>query len=71
MKSAATGFQFGIRIKHIQPGKPQQNAYVERYNRTQQHASRIISDWITFYNHRRPHQSMGMKTPAQAYALAA
>ncbi|MEY2149705.1 integrase core domain-containing protein [Rhodanobacter sp. 115] len=22
---------------------------------TQQHASRVISDWIAFYNHRRPH----------------
>lgn len=26
--------QQGIRIEHIQPDKPQQNAYVERYNRT-------------------------------------
>ena len=24
----------GIKIEHIQPGNPQQNAYVERYNRT-------------------------------------
>ena len=24
----------GIHIDHIQPGNPQQNAYVERYNRT-------------------------------------
>lgn len=23
-----------IRLEHIQPGNPQQNAYVERYNRT-------------------------------------
>lgn len=35
------------------------------------HASRVISDWIQFYNHRRPHQALGMKTPAEAYALAA
>ena len=27
----------GITIQHIQPGQPQQNAYVERYNRTVRH----------------------------------
>jgi putative transposase len=36
-----------------------------------QHASRAIAHWIPFYNHRQPHQALGMKTPAEAYALAA
>ncbi|WP_434063299.1 integrase core domain-containing protein [Gemmobacter denitrificans] len=38
---------------------------------TIQHASRAIGDWISFYNHRRPHQALDMKTPAEAFALAA
>ena len=27
----------GVTIQHIQPGQPQQNAYIERYNRTVRH----------------------------------
>jgi putative transposase len=34
-------------------------------------ASWVIADWIGFYNHRYPHQALGMKTPAMAYQLAA
>ncbi len=32
-----------IRIDYTQPGKPQQNAYVERFNRTAHH------DWLAQY----------------------
>ncbi|WP_275041273.1 integrase core domain-containing protein [Luteibacter sp. 9133] len=35
------------------------------------HAMRAIGGWIDFYNHQRPHLALRMKTPAQAYALAA
>ena len=75
---------YGLRQEFITPHCPQQNGMVERVIRTlkeqcvhrhrfetQQHASRVIADWIRFYNHRRPHQALGMKTPAMAYALAA
>lgn len=75
---------YGLRQEFITPHCPQQNGMVERVIRTlkeqcahrhrfesQQHAVRVIGDWIQFYNHRRPHQALGMKTPAQAYALAA
>ncbi|MGV8942047.1 MAG: integrase core domain-containing protein, partial [Lysobacter sp.] len=75
----ATAKNGGITITHC----PQQNGMVERVIRTlkeqcahrhrfetRQHATRVIGDWIQFYNHRRPHQALGMKTPAEAYALA-
>lgn len=75
---------YGLKQEFITPHCPQQNGMVERVIRTlkeqcvhrhrfetQQHASRVIADWIHFYNHRRPHQALGMKTPAEAYALAA
>jgi len=75
---------YGRRQEFITPHCPQQNGMLERVIRTLkeqcahrhrfetlQHASRVIGDWIRFYNHRRPHQALKMKTPAEAYALAA
>ncbi|CAM5211913.1 IS3 family transposase ISKpn40 [Castellaniella defragrans] len=75
---------YGLRQELITPHCPQQNGMVERVIRTLkeqcahrhrfeslQHASRVIGDWIRFYNHRRPHQALSMKTPAEAFALAA
>jgi len=75
---------YGLRQEFITPHSPEQNGMVERVIRTLkdqcvhrhrfetlQHASRVIGDWITFYNNGRPHQSLGMKTPAEAFKLAA
>lgn len=38
---------------------------------TLQHARSVIADWSASYNHRPPRQAQGMKTVAEAYALAA
>ncbi|SDG10955.1 putative transposase [Dyella sp. 333MFSha] len=75
---------YGLQQEFITPHCPQQNGMVERVIRTLKeqcvhrhrfesltHAMRTIGDWIHFYNHQRPHQALKMKTPAQAYALAA
>ncbi|WP_219631672.1 integrase core domain-containing protein [Klebsiella quasipneumoniae] len=74
----------GLQQEFITPYTPEQNGMVERVIRTLkeqcahrqrfetlQHASRVIGDWIQFYNQKRPHQALKMKTPAQAYAEAA
>jgi len=38
---------------------------------SQQHAMRVLGDWIGFYNSRRLHQALGMKTQDEAFKLAA
>lgn len=74
----------GIRLMYIQPGKPTQNAYVERFNRTVRHewldehlfesidhAQRTATDWLWRYNNERPNMALGGITPKQKLALAA
>ena len=76
--------QWGIRIEYIQPGKPQQNAYVERFNRTvcyewlsQYHWADLeevqlyATQWMWKYNHDRPNMALGGITPKQRLAMAA
>ena len=73
-----------IKIEYIQPGKPQQNAYVERFNRTvryewlaQYHFDSITevqdfaTKWMWSYNHERPNMALGGITPKQRLAMAA
>jgi putative transposase len=68
-----------IRIDYIQPGKPQQNAYIERHNRTIRYSwvSKHLFDsleevqdyatqWLWFYNYQRPHKANGGKPPLMA-----
>ena len=73
-----------IRIDYIQPGKPQQNAYVERFNRTVryewlsqylwsdlQEVQLFATEWMHQYNHERPNMALGGITPKQRLAMAA
>lgn len=66
----------GIIIQHIQPGRPAQNAYIERFNRSYreavldmylfrniQEAQHITNDWIKHYNEERPHESLNNQSP--------
>lgn len=74
----------GIQIAFIQPGNPQQNAYVERYNRTVRYdwlaqylfesiedVQEFATQWLWTYNHERPNMALGGLTPKQKLALAA
>ena len=75
---------WGVKLEYIQPGKPQQNAYVERFNRTVryewlsqhywtdlQEVQMFATQWMWKYNHDRPNMALGGITPKQRLAMAA
>lgn len=68
----------GMMIQYIQPGEPNQNAYIERFNRTYRnelldlYMFRNLCEvreatywWKIEYNEQRPHDSLGDLTPAE------
>ncbi|WP_201500638.1 IS3-like element ISPar2 family transposase [Psychrobacter arcticus] len=74
----------GITIRYIEPGNPQQNAYVERYNRTMRYdwlnqelftdldqVRQQAEDWLYHYNNERPNMGNGGFTPIQKLHQAA
>ena len=75
--------QHQITLLYIQPGKPTQNAYIERFNRTArhewldmhlfnsiEHAQLLATRWLWTYNNERPHSAIGGITPNMKLNLA-
>ena len=67
-----------IEIEFIEPGKPNQNAFIESFNsrlreeqlneeiyRDLEDAKRKIEKWRRYYNEERPHTSLNFKTPKE------
>ena len=76
---SAWWIKLGIRVEFIEPGQPGQNAAHEQMHRVykdetlnppaktlaaQKHRS---ARWRHTYNHERPHETLGMKVPADFY----
>jgi putative transposase len=72
----------GIEFKYIQPGKPTQNAFVERFNGSFRRGTlnRFIFEdihqvreqvqlWMHDYNHFRPHKALGYVSPKRYLEL--
>ena len=71
-----TGPHFFILNKGLNSGKPQQNAIVERFNRTYRedildanmffslhHVYQVTKPWKEDYNEERPHEALNYCTP--------
>ncbi len=78
MTMATWAEDHGVELEFIQPGKPTQNSYVERFNRTYRDEVlnmyvfknltevRDITDrWVKEYNEERPHDALEVTLPPE------
>jgi len=67
-----------VTLEFIKPGKPMQNGFIERFNRSYREAvldmfvfqslhkvREQTEKWIKEYNEERPHESLGHLTPRE------
>jgi transposase InsO family protein len=79
-RSRGWAHERGLTLRRIEPGTPNQNAYIESFNArfreeclnehwftSLAHARAVIEDWRREYNEERPKKGLGGLTPA-AYA---
>ncbi len=76
---SAWWIKLGIRVEFIEPGQPGQNAAHEQMHgvyknesltppaRTFAAQKRRSKRWVQTYNHERPHETLGMRVPAELY----
>jgi len=75
--------EHGVLLEFIKPGKPTQNAFIERFNRTYRtgildfylfrtlnEAREITERWLAEYNNERPHESLNNLTPEEYRLMA-
>ncbi|EKN3608793.1 IS3 family transposase [Yersinia enterocolitica] len=75
--------EHGVMLEFIKPGKPTQNAFIERFNRTYRteildfylfrtlnEAREITERWLNEYNSERPHESLNNLTPEEYRLMA-
>ena len=68
----------GVTLEFIKPGKPMQNGFIERFNRSYREAvldmfvfqslaevREQTEKWLKEYNEERPHESLGHLTPRE------
>ena len=75
--------RLGIHVSFSRPFHPQTNGKDERFHRTlnvevlrrrafqsMEELRQAFDQWRTIYNHLRPHEALGMQTPAERYTVS-